>query len=83
MSIIPVKTALNCALKKKIQLQNMLSFKNYGKIFEEIPIDISYFLSILMNLQKVLKPCHSLHSEKSLINYFSNITKVSYFLRNH
>jgi len=43
MSIIPVKTALNCALKKKIQLRNMSSFKNYGNIFEEMPIDISYF----------------------------------------
>ena len=29
------------------------------------------FLSILMNLQKVLKPCHSEHSEKSLTNYFT------------
>ena len=43
MSIIPVKTALNCALKKKIQLHNMSSFKNYENIFEEMPIDISYF----------------------------------------
>ena len=37
------------------------------------------FLSILMNLQKTLKPCHSEHSEKSLINYFTNITKISDF----
>ena len=43
MSIIPVKTASNCALKKKIQLHNMSSFKNYGNKFEEIRIDISYF----------------------------------------
>jgi len=43
MSIIPVKTALNCALKKKIQLHKMSSFKNNGNIFEEMLIDISYF----------------------------------------
>jgi len=80
MSIIPVKTALNCALKKKIQLHKMSSFKNNGNIFEEMRIDISYFfLSILMNLQKVIKPCHSEHSEKSLIYYFTNITKISDF----
>jgi hypothetical protein len=34
---------LNCALKKKIQLHNISSFKNYGNIFEEMLIDISYF----------------------------------------
>ena len=46
MSIILVKNALNCVLKKKIQLHKMSLFKTMGKIFEEMLIDINYFFSI-------------------------------------
>jgi len=43
MSIILVKTALDYALKKKIQLHKMSTFKDHWNIFEEMLIYISYF----------------------------------------
>ena len=54
-----------------------------GTFLRKFRLTSAIFLSILMNLQKLLKPCHSVHSEKSLINYITNITKISYFLRDH
>ena len=53
-----------------------------GKFLRKCRLTSAIILSILMNLQKVLKPCHLKCIEKYCLSDNTNIIKIFRFARN-